>query len=111
MSGNKGFTSQRPMDAFKIPDLANVSHQCSIITGPMNKNECAKEISHPFVFDSVYRHFSFDGLPEVSTYHSQGACNPDFIFYTVKDKITVDASFYYIFFFFIYYITHFSGKY
>ncbi|VDL73345.1 unnamed protein product [Nippostrongylus brasiliensis] len=51
----------------------------------------ADYFTHPFTLASVYHHFNENGEKEVSTYHKEVA-NPDFIFYSIEKKKTVDSS-------------------
>lgn len=75
-----------------LPSSANIGRNSVFVSEKSPQEAVAKDFfTHPFRLASVYHHFSEHGEKEVSTFHKQVA-NPDFIFYSVEKKKTVDTS-------------------
>ncbi|KHJ92149.1 hypothetical protein OESDEN_07970 [Oesophagostomum dentatum] len=73
-----------------LPTAANVGRDSMFIDPKAPREVAADYFTHPLRLASVYHHFNSDGKKEVSTYHKEVA-NPDFIFYSIKDKNITDS--------------------
>ena len=78
--GESGGSILRP-DVFPI-DMHNLE-SCRITKCGENR----EALMHKMKFASAYSHVTDDYKPEISAFQSEDACNPDFIFYSVEDKI------------------------
>ncbi|WKY10835.1 hypothetical protein Q1695_002858 [Nippostrongylus brasiliensis] len=75
-----------------LPSIANIARDSMFINDKAPRDAVAADyFTHPFTLASVYHHFNENGEKEVSTYHKEVA-NPDFIFYSIEKKKTVDSS-------------------
>uniref|UniRef100_A0AC34FEV1 Endonuclease/exonuclease/phosphatase domain-containing protein n=1 Tax=Panagrolaimus sp. ES5 TaxID=591445 RepID=A0AC34FEV1_9BILA len=89
MSGQKRTNSNPcPLGCFSLPEISGVSNSCSF-DGKKEDRMNSEKLHHMLNFESAYGNATFEGHRIVSTYH-QDQGNPDFIFYSVKNKIPVD---------------------
>uniref|UniRef100_A0A914QRA0 Endonuclease/exonuclease/phosphatase domain-containing protein n=1 Tax=Panagrolaimus davidi TaxID=227884 RepID=A0A914QRA0_9BILA len=91
MSGQKRKNSNGyPLYCFSVPEKSGVSNNCTFICDEGNMVDTQK-LCHPFIFESAYGNATFEGNKVISTYHSDQG-NPDFMFYSVKSKVSVDEN-------------------
>uniref|UniRef100_A0A915AED2 Endonuclease/exonuclease/phosphatase domain-containing protein n=1 Tax=Parascaris univalens TaxID=6257 RepID=A0A915AED2_PARUN len=73
-----------------MPPQTNIDMNCRFgvkRNGAVESSE-VNRWTHSLKFASAYTHMSHDRWPEVSTFHCNGAANPDFLFYSINSRIT-----------------------
>ncbi|KJH41303.1 endonuclease/exonuclease/phosphatase family protein [Dictyocaulus viviparus] len=71
-----------------LPAITNIGRDSMFIGEGELRDVAADYFTHPLQLTSVYHHFNEIGEKEVSSYHQKMA-NPDFLFYSIKKKMTV----------------------
>uniref|UniRef100_A0A0K0DJ13 Endo/exonuclease/phosphatase domain-containing protein n=1 Tax=Angiostrongylus cantonensis TaxID=6313 RepID=A0A0K0DJ13_ANGCA len=74
-----------------LPPVTNIGRDSMFINNEAYREpDNADYFTHPLRLASVYRHVSVNGEKEISTFHKEVA-NPDYLFYSVTQKLTTDS--------------------